>query len=250
MSTGGPSGFGQGGQPNFYPGRGFPEYGSDSYRDAPNDFSGGARGPAALPSRTTAVVGNGPAPADPRIAGFNLVGMGGRLSDGSGQQGVISYHRGAYVENAGAPRVNFDNVLGHGTIPWSRPTYPNVAGLQGYHNPTQQPSWTADTAVVAGGPRHAIPVSKKRISNFTVRRPYGDTSSGELFRTGSLADFVAGLPSGMNLQGKRWLNQSKTRNPTLVNRSTWSQAGSYGQTTAVLNTMPSNVPVTSPYGSY
>jgi hypothetical protein len=141
-------------------------------------------------------------------------------------------------------------VLGHGTIPWSRPFYPNVAGLRGYVPPRKAFSWTANTQAEQGGPVSTIPVQKKRIGNFTVRRPYGDTSTGELFRTGSLALFVSRLPTGMNMQGRRWLNQSKTHNPTLVNRSTYATAGSYGQTTAALATVPSNTPISNPYGAY
>jgi hypothetical protein len=257
MSTGGPSGFGQGGLPNFYPGRGYPEAGSDSYRDVPNDFVGGARGLAALPSRLDSVVGgDAPAPMDPRIAGFNTVGEGGRESDGSGQQGPLwgtgspmGVRRAPSVEDAGAPRLCFDNVFGHGTIPWSRPTYPNIAGQAQYHSPTQQPSWSGNTVLQADSPASPIPVQRKHIGNFTVRRPYGDTSSGELFRNGSLAEFVQGLGSGMNLQGRRWLRQSKTANPHLVNRATYATAGSYGQTTAALATTPTNAPA-NPYGAY
>ena len=94
-----------------------------------------------------------------------------------------------------------------------------------------------------------IPVQRKKIGNFTVRRPFGDTSSGELFRNGSLADFVAGISQGMNMQGRRWLRQSKTHNPTLLNRSNYDTAGSYGQTTVALATQPVNTPGSN-YGAY
>ena len=228
------AGGGSGGLPNVLPGRGYPQFG---HAGGPPDWDGGARGPSALPSRTIAVVGNRPAPTDPRL--FS-----------TGWRGPVSNHRGAFVEDAGAPRIEFDNVLGHGTVPWSRPFYPNVAGLMGYHAPTQMPSWSANAVGEPDRPRSSIPVSKKRIGNFTVRRPYGDTSSGEFFRNGSLADFVAGLPSGMTLQGKRWLRQSKTHNPTLVPRSRYSMAGSYGQTTPALATQPTNLPASNPYGAY
>ena len=228
-------GFGSGGLPNFLPGRGFREFGSDSHRDVPADWAGGARGIAALPSRTVTRIG--PTPADPRLPR-------------SGARGTISMHRGAYVEDAGAPRVSFDNVLGHGTIPWSRPTYPNVAGLRGYVPPRKAFSWTQNRQAEQGGPASAIPVSKKRIGSFTVRRPFGDTSTGELFRTGSLALFVDRLPSGMNQQARRGMAQSRTHSPTLLPRSTYATAGSYGQTTPALPTQPSNVPQTNPYGAY
>ena len=240
---------GSGGLPNYLPGRGFREYGSDTNRDAA-DWSGGARGPAAIPSRS--VRPTGPTPTDIRIGGFDKVGKGGRQGDGTGQQGPISYHRGAHVSDAGAPRVYFDNVLGHGTIPWSRPTYPNIAGRQGYISPRSLFSWTENRADVdpINSPASAIPYSKKKIGNFTVRRPFGDTSSGELFRTGSLAQFVEMLPSGMNQQARRGQAQSQTHNPTLLPRSVYATAGSYGQTTPAAPTGPSNVPVTNPYGAY
>ncbi len=252
MSTGGPSGFGQGGQPNFYPGRGYPQAGSATFRDMPDDFVGGARGPAALPSRLDPInpAGDGPAPSDPRILGFNRVGDNGNTIDGTGEQGPISYHRGAFVEDAGAPRLDFDNVFGHATIDWNRPYYPNVTGQATFHAPTQMPSWSANAAPQSDVPMSSIPFTMKKISNFTVRRPYGDTSSGNFFKNGSLALFVESIGTGMNLQGRRWLRQSKTHNPTLVNRSSYATAGSYGQTTAAIGTTPANLPASSPYGAY
>lgn len=228
----GNSAFGRGGAINAYPGRGLPEYGS---RDATEQsgFTGGARGPAALPSRTTVL--NGPAPAEPLI----------------GAHGTISYHRGAYVEDAGAPRIYFDGVYDHGAVPWRRPDYANAAGRLGYHAPTQQPSWTANRMVDIEAPGSPIPVQNKKIGNFTVRRPYGDTSSGMLFNGKSLADYVASIMVGMNQQGKRWLTQAKTKNPWQPNLSSWGAAGSYGQTTTVLPTAPANVPASfNQYGSY
>jgi hypothetical protein len=232
MGSGGPAGFGQGGLPNALPGRGYIEYGTnDSFRDMPNDWVGGARGPAALPSRT--IVENGPAPSEPL----------------RGASGVISMHRGDFVEDAGAPRLSFDNVLGHGDIPWSRPTYPNVAGLRGYRPPTQMPSWTADAAVVPGQPTVGIPVSRKHIGSFTVREEFGSTR--ELFNGSSLAQFVASIQVGMDQQGRRWLKQAKTKNPWQPNLGNWGAAGSYGQTTKQLPTMPANVPTSyDTYGAY
>lgn len=213
---------GQGGTPNALPGRGYPEFGTNtSFRDTPDDWVGGARGPAALPSRTT--VFTRPAPADMR----------------GGWEGTISYHRGAYVEDAAAPRLNFTNVLGHGDIAWRRPMYANVAGLHGYHPPTQMPSWTANSESTPG-PVVPIPVSNKRITNWTNRPEYGQTN--QRFNTGSLAEWVRGLQDGMNVQGKRWLVQAKTHNPRLYNLQRYGVAGSYGQTTKILNTAPQNVP--------
>lgn len=213
---------GSGGTPNALPSRGRPSYGTNTrYRDL-TDTVGGARGPAALPSRTTTFAR--PAPPSP----------------GGGAYGAISFHRGPMVEDAGAPRVDFSQTFLHGTIPWSRPVYANHAGVLGYHPPTQMPSWTADAAVVPSGPLVPIPVQNKRIANFTVRHQFGSTR--ELFNTGSLAQFVSEINNGMFLQGRRWLRQAKTANPWLKNLSAWGAAGSFGQTTAVLPTAPTNVP--------
>lgn len=255
----GPAGGGQGGTPNAYPGRGYAEYGTnDSYRDSV-DWSGGARGPAALPSRV--LVPNGPAPVDPRLARDAAPGTRSgwhsdtATRDGTGAQGPLAplgvgTRRSPTIEDAGAPRLNFDNVFGHGTVPWSRPTYPNIAGQATYHAPTQMPSWSANAAPQVDRPTSAIPFSHKRIGSFTVRRPFGDNSAGIQFKTGSLADFVDGLPTGMNQQGRRWVSQSKTANPHLVNLTDYATAGSYGQTTQSLATLPSNPQATNPYGAY
>lgn len=225
-------GFGQGGQPNALPSRGRPEYGTNTtFRDAPDDWVGGARGPSALPSRTTVLTR--PAPSQP-LRGAN---------------GTISNHRGAYIEDAGAPRVEFSTVLGHMGIAWSRPTYANIQGLLRYNPPTQMPSWTANADVVSGPPTAAIPSSNKRIGSFTVRGEYGQTR--QFFANGSLAEYVASIKSGMTQQGRRWLRQAKTHNPWLPNLSSYGAAGSYGQTTTVLPTRPTNAPSGTPsMGSY
>lgn len=230
----GPAGYGQGGQPNAYPSRGLAEYGTNpNFRDMPNDWVGGARGPAALPSRAT--VWNGPAPSTLPAHGAN---------------GPVSVHRGAFIEDAGAPRLSFDNVLLHKSIPWNRPVYANAAGRMGYH-PATRMSWTANSIDTTEGPRSPIPVQTKRIGNFTVRKPFGDTGSGMLFRNGSLAQFVASIQVGMDSQGRRWLSQAKTRNPWQPNLSNWGPAGSYGQTTRTLQTQPANIPTSyTTYGAY
>jgi len=225
-----PSGYGQGGQPNLLPSRTYPRFGSAVARDMPNDYVGGARGEAALPSRII----EGGAPAPPHAVG--------------GWFGKISFHRGEFVEDAGAPRLSFDGVLGHGDIKWSRPTYPNIEGKLRYVPPTQQPSWSADAAVVPGRPTVPIPFSHKRIGSFTVREEYGSTR--QWFNTGPLTDYVDAIPSGMTQQGRRWKSQSKTHSPTLLNRSRYSTAGSFGQTTSTLPTEPTNLPNASPYGAY
>jgi hypothetical protein len=230
--SGGVTGFGSGGMPNYLPGRGFPEYGSDSFRDEPDDWVGGARGPAAIPSRI--IEGGRPAPSQRLVGAY----------------GAIPNRRAATIEDAGAPRLYFDGVLGHGDIPWSRPTYDNIAGLATYVPPTQMPSWSANSDVVPSGPRSFIPRSRKHIGSFTVRRPFGDTSSGELFTSAPLDGYVDAIPSGMDQQGRRWRRQSKTHNPTLVNRSSYTTAGSYGQTTSTLPTAATNTPPTSQYGAY
>jgi hypothetical protein len=254
--AGGPAGGGQGGLANSYPSRTYPEYGDPFYHWEPDPWVGGARGPSALPSRLDPVTpaADGPAPSDPRIrrdrTSSTLSGWkeDTLTIDGTGAQGPISFHRGGYIEDAGAPRLCFDNVFGHGTVPWNRPVYPNQAGAQMFRAPTQQPSWSANTALQQDRPTVPFPIQRKQIANFTVRRPFGDTSSGELFRNGSLAEFVQSIGAGMNLQGRRWLRQSKTHNPTLVNRASYATAGSYGQTTTTLQSQPTNVP--DPYGAY
>ncbi len=222
---------------NRLPGRGYPQAGNDSgeFRETPDEWVGGARGPAALPSRTT--VGVVPAPASP----WPL----------EGAHGPNPRRRGPEIEDAGAPRLDFSFTYLHETIPWSRPTYANRAGLAQYVPPTQQPSWTANRDEYAAWPSNTVPVQNKHIGSFTVRKPFGDNGQGTEFENGSLAEFVNALPTGMNMQGRRWLRQSKTANPTLVNRSTYGTAGSYGQTTRTLRTTPTNAQVAANgMGSY
>lgn len=253
MSTGGPSGFGSGGVTNAYPSRTYPSPHSPHTNDDRDTaaFVGGQRGPAAIPSRSVPNPGNYPAPYDPRIRDFNVVGQNGAIGDGTGQQGPVLQHRGAFVEDAGAPRMDFGLELGHNQIPWSRPTYPNVQGLMEFRSPTQMPSWTANRATEADAPASPIPVQKKHIGQFTVRKEYGSTN--QFFNNGSLQQFVAGLPSGMNQQGRRWIRQAKWKNPWLINRAEYGTAGSFGQTTRTLATAPTNLPggsPSNPYGSY
>jgi hypothetical protein len=215
----GSSAYGQGGLANALPGRGLPEYSRDGVRIGAPAW-GGAHGPAALPSRTIAP--SGPAPAEPLI----------------GWHGPISCHRGAFVEDAAAPRLVFDGVGWHRSIPWRRPVYANVAGRLTYRPPTQMPSWTADAAVVPSGARAPIPVQNKKIGNYTVRRPYGNSSTGMLFSGKSNAEFVAEIQAGMDVQGRRWLKGAKTANPWVKPLSAWGPAGSYGSSTPTLPTAP------------
>lgn len=225
-----PNWFGSGGVTAEVPSRTFPQMGTTE--QAPN-LEGGARGPEALPSRVSNPRLARPAPADPRPGG---------------PVGPISFHRGAFVENAGAPRLCATGELGHDLLPWSRPTYPNVAGRLGYHDPTHQPSWSANRVSGAGMPASPIPVSTKRIANFMVREEYGSTR--QLVPGGSLAGYVAHIQRGLNQEGKGWLARSKMRSPKFPRLSVWGQSGSYGQTTQILPTAPANVAGTTPNGAY
>lgn len=223
-------GFGWGG-PNAQPSRGRPEYGTnDTYRDLP-EFVGGQRGVVALPSRT--IVAVPPAPAQPLV----------------GPHGPVSAHRGAFVEDAGAPRLEWGGVLGHGHIPWARPVFANRQGLDDYVPPVPAPSWTADVPGYPVAPAVGIPVSNKRLPNMTVREEFGSTR--ERFNTSQIRQFWASIQVGRDVQGRRWLKQAKTQSPWQPNLSVYGPAGSYGQTTKVLPTAPSNVPPSySSMGAY
>ena len=219
------------GLPNAQPSRGRPDFGYDSNRNQVSEWVGGARGPAALPSELTSRF-----PIPPAVVL-------------AGARGTVSQHRGAFVENAAAPRLCYDGELGHNDLPWSRPVYQNLQGLLEFIPPTHMPSWTADTPGMPPGPTVPIPSQRKQIANFMVREEFGSTR--ELFPGKSLGPFVARLPKGTFQQGRRWMRQAKTQQPTLLNQSVYGTAGSYGQTTAVLPTGPSNVPGSpSPYGAY
>lgn len=224
-------GFGSGGRPNVLPSRTIRKFGSDNYTDLP-EFAGGQRGPAALPSRV--IEGGAPAPAQ-RLVGW---------------WGAIPNRRAASVEDAGAPRLSFDSVLGHGDIPWDRPTYPNIAGLRTYMPPPTFHRGSQNSIDLTEGPADPIPFTKKHIGSFTVRRPYGDNSAGVEFTSAPLDGFVDALPTGMAQQGRRWRAQSKTQNPVLYNRSVYSTAGSYGQTTSTLPTGATNTPAGAGMGAY
>lgn len=223
-----PSWFGSGGVTAEVPSRTFPALGTT---EAYVDYTGGARGPEALPSRVANPRLARPAPPDLR--------RGGPI-------GPVPIHRGACVEDAGAPRLLATGELGHDSLPWSRPVYPNIQGRLQYHPPTTQPSWTANRVSAASVPASPIPVSRKRIANFMVREEYGSTR--QLFPGGSLAGFIAGIQRGIDVEGKGWLARSKMRSPKFPRLSVWGQAGSYGQTTKVLPTAPSNV--ATPNGAY
>lgn len=226
-----PSWFGSGGVTVEEPSRTYPQRGTDV---ATVDLTGGARGPAAIPSRLVSPRLARPAPPDPRRGG---------------PVGPRPQRRAPSVENAGAPRLLQTGELGHDDLPWARPAYPNIAGKLGYHAPTQMPSWSANAPVVPTLPRSPIPVSIKRIANFMVREEYGSTR--QLFPGNSLAGFVAGIQRGIDVEGRSWRAKRKMKSPITDNLSVWGQAGSYGQTTTILPTSPANTPVAAtPHGLY
>lgn len=226
-----PSWFGSGGVTVEEPSRTYPAQGTTL--EAP-DFTGGARGPASIPSRTVAPRLARPAPPDPRRAG---------------PVGPVSFHRGAFVENAAVPSLHVGGEMFHSYLPWSRPKYPNIAGQMGYHTPTDMPSWTANRPGASGPPRSPIPYSRKSIANFMVRETFGATRQN--FPGGSLAGFVSGIQRGLIQEGKGWRARSKIGRPRFSALSAWGQAGSYGQTTPTLNTTPANASVqATPHGLY
>jgi hypothetical protein len=185
---------------------------------------GGARGPAAIPSRLTSNF----APAPEENAG--------------GAYGVISYHRGPWVNTGTIDRPQVGNIFAHETIGWSRPVYPNDAGVLGYVPPTQLPSWTANAVPETAVPDlRTIPVSNKRIDSFTVNQEFGSTR--ELFPFPVLRSIIQ--PRNM-VQRRRWAAGAKTSSPYSPRLSIWGLAGSYGQTTTVLNTLPTNPAAPTP----
>jgi hypothetical protein len=238
---------------NSYPGRG--------YRETPSGIEalppvGGAHGPAAIPSRAVAPV----APAPPATAG------------GTAGPAAVT-RRGAVVAMAGrSPGLQnigeVANELLHTSIAWDRPRYPNDEGLATFRAPLPMPSWTADSAATPEEPAVPIPVQEKQITNFTVRKPFGDTSTGELSASSygrpegiPIALPYYGLPgsptyptpatqtrrprSGRSLQLRRWSAQAQSANPYMPRLTRWGQAGSYGSTTPTLPTAPA-----SQYGAY
>lgn len=218
-------GGGQGGRSNAYPGRGYPE----TSRDAEiSDFTGGARGPAALPAR---VLSPYPSSAPP-----NMVPPG--LPFPFGPQPVT--RRGpAWAGPKYSPgnqnQGQADGTNWHNSIAWSRPFFANTAGPAGYKAPTQQPSWTADSTVVAPPPRVPFPIGRKRIASATVNEEYGSTRIlFALFPRDVIQD-----PG--KLQGARWMAQAKTMGPYQPRLTQWGLAGSYGQQTTQLRTAPAQV---------
>jgi hypothetical protein len=244
---------------NTLPGRGYPmEPGAPNFLPA----VGGARGPAAIPGRGVF------SPPTPGVA----------TAGGAYGPSPITRREPVVVQPGRSPGLQntvYDNGLLHSSIAWSRPRYENADGLNTYRPPTQQPNWTYDSALQAMIPLVPVPVQEKSIANFTVRKPFGDTSTGELSDAsyGKPPGVPIALPyygtpgsptyptpswmvrrpaSGGRQQRRRWAAQAKTRSPLVVNLTRWGQAGSYGQTTTVLSTAPSNVPAPSgsAFGSY
>lgn len=222
--------FGSGGVTAEVPSRTYPQQGTTT--PAP-DYTGGARGPAAIPSRATKPV----PPAKPQM---------------TNPRGPVAIHRGTFVEDAGAPRLLATGEFAHDLLPWNRPRYRNVQGRLRYVPPVDVvPSWTANRPnAPALVPAVAIPVGTRSIANFMVRETFG--ADRQLFPGGSLAGFVSRIQRGLSLEGRGWARRAKFTNPITTNLSTYGHAGSYGQTTRTLLTAPTNLPVGSstPYGSY
>lgn len=239
---------------NQLPGRGFPQVPGSLTGPA----TGGAHGPAAIPSRLTEPVG----PAPPATAG------------GAWGPSAVTRRGPAWVGPKYSPGNQElgqdDNTLLHNSIAWDRPRYPNDEGLRSFVAPTNMPSWTADSAYGPGGPTVPVPVQEKSIANFTVRRPFGDTSTGELTDAsyGQPTGIPIALPyygtpdqptypmpswmtrrpdSGETQQKRRWRSQAQTSNPYQPRLTRWAQAPSYGSSTP---TLPTAGVAGSPYGAY
>jgi len=242
---------------NQYPGRGYPqEHGS-----VMGPAVGGAHGPSAIPSRLADPGATLPAP--PAAAG----GAWGPSARTRREPALVMPGRSPTVQ-----QHQFDNELLHSTIRWSRPRYENEAGRDEYMPPTQQPSWTYDSALQALVPLAPIPVQQKSINPHTVSKSFGDTSTGQLSRASY--GKVPGVPvrlkwygqpgsptyptpswmvrrpqSGSVQRNRRWSRQAKWQPPLVSNLTRWGQAGSYGQTTKTLPTAPVNQPAGSGQGA-
>ena len=230
----------QGGRTNAYPSRTYPE---EPATDA-QSFQGGARGPAALPSRITTRV----LPAPPGMVGgaWGPEGMGPIPASpgGSRRRAPVSA-----IPQVPQQRHQFDNTYDHQTIPWSRPVYDNIAGRDGYKPPTQLPSWTANEVPDPCGPKSAVPFDRKRIDSFTQREEYGSTR--QFFPVFAIPN-TRRPASGMNQNLRRSGAQARTGNPWQPLLTQYGLSGSYGLTTRVLKTAPVNQPsaVASPFGAY
>jgi len=201
------------------------------------NWIGGARGPAALPSRASSSY----PPAPP-----NMVRPGVPLP--FGPQDVTRRAAAIAVAKYSPGNQNLgqaDNTYDHASIAWSRPFFPNTAGLLGYMPPVPQPSWTADGPGYPLKPSVPVPSGLKRIASATVNEEFG--SSRILFKF--FPRDVIQDPG--TLQGRRWWAQAKTRNPQQNSLSTWALAPSYGSTTQKLATAPGQLATqNSGMGSY
>jgi len=207
---------------NGYPSRTYPEYPTVP---TPDPALGGAHGPAAIPAR---ILTNYPPPGPPSSPPH------------SGKGPIAQRQRGGLVvsmpgRSPGEQNIGeVQNEVFHETIPWHRPWWANWGPVAAFHTPTQQPSWTANSTVVAGPPRSPLPYDRHRQTAATVVEEFG--TSRDLFPLWGTRRPL----SGMDLQGRRWAAQAKTMNPHPYQLSVYGLAGSYGQTTKVLQTQPVN----------
>jgi hypothetical protein len=217
---------------NALPSRTYPELPAI---EAADPAYGGAYGPAAIPARALVNYGQ-PGPSSPPHSGKGPIAQGQR----SGL--VVTYPgRSPGLQDEG----HVDNTVFHNTIKWSRPFFPNAVPVKDFSAPTHGPSWTANRVTDNAGPASAIPFSKHRIDNFTVREEYG--SDRQLFPLWGTRRPL----SGRTLQGVRWADQAKTQNPYMNRLTVYGLAGSYGQTTLVLPTQPLNQPANATgFGAY
>jgi hypothetical protein len=178
---------------------------------------GGQHGAADIPSRNTTAF---PVPP-PASAG----GTGGP---------VPIKRRGPWINTGTIDRPQVGNEFGHMSIAWSRPYFPNDAGVLGYIPPTQLPNWTANAVPSVDNPNiKEIPISYKRIDSATVNQEFGSTR--ELFPWPNIRAIIQPRNA---VQRARWRASAKTSNPYSPRLSVWGLAGSYGQTTLTLNTGP------------
>jgi hypothetical protein len=185
---------------------------------------GGQYGPAAIPSRLLTNF-RAPGPSSPPHSGKGPIAQRQRS--------------GAVVQMPGrSPGEQYygevQNEVFHDTIAWHRPSWANTVPLGEYAPPTQMPSWSANKAFDAGAPSVPIPVSNHRQVADTIPESFGTTR--DLFPLWGTRRPL----SGMDLQGQRWAAQAKTMNPYMPKLTNYGLAGSYGQTTKVLQTQPVN----------
>lgn len=217
---------------NAYPSRSYPEMEAMPTMDP---ALGGAYGPAAIPSRLLTNF-RAPGPSAPPHSGKGPIAQRQR-------SGVVVTMPGRTPGEQYYGEVQ--NETFHNTIRWNRPFWANTAPLAAYCPPTQQPSWTYNTAVAAAGPTASIPVSKHKQTAATINEEYGSTR--QLFPLWGTRRPL----SGMDVQGQRWAAQAKMMNPHMDNLTVYGLAGSYGQTTKTLQTAPVNQPSNqNAFGAY